>query len=344
MNVLNSLINHIRYASSNVLLVGVLFAAVTGVAVGTSTLHPVTSASAASCNTNNILPCGASSIADFTNQYRANRPGDLPAIYNYYHLAVGDIDRFLKTGQMGVAHKDGSITIGGKVVATSASSLGRERKAHSQTLNIGGKTYYSDRNQDVFLSDTIPAMVLMNGDQFEFAALTACGNPLIATPTGQPPKYSCDLLKPHQIDRTTFSYTTDVTALHGAKIDKLVYDFGDGKTQTATSPSQALTHAYAKEGTYTTKVIVYITVNGETKTVTGAQCAKPVTVKPAPVTPAYACDVLQPTTINKDLRQYRFTAKTTQSGGATLKDASFTFGDNQSISGVKPTDANTVSA
>lgn len=343
MNIINRVLNRVRYAGSSKLLVGALFVGLTGVAL-TANLTGGTPVQAAECKANNIINCGVTSVSDFVNKYKLNEKGDLDNIYTHYGLAPNEIDRFAKTAKMGEARKNGDIVLDGKVVATNATSLGREKKSYSSNLVIDGKTYYSSRSQDVFLSNSIPALIMMNGNQFEFAALTVCGNPITGKPKGDAPKYSCDMLNTKQIDRTTFSYTTDTTALNGAKIAKLVYEFGDGKTETVTNPSQAVTHKYAKEGTYTTKVTVYVTVNGETKTVTGAKCAKPVEVKPEAPKPAYACTALTPTVINKEKREYRFTAKTTQSGGATLKDASFNFGDGQSITGVKPTDASTVAS
>jgi PKD repeat protein len=340
MNILNKIANRIRHASGSKLLVGALFIAMTGVALTANFATSGSHASAATCDTNNILPCGYSTIGDFVSKYKANDKGDYPAIYSAFGLDPSEIDRLSKTAKMGVAYRDGTVKVDGKVVATDAVSLGREKKSYSTTVNIGGKTYYQDRDQDAFRSD-IPALVMMNGDQFEFAALTACGNPVKGHPTGKAPEYSCNMLNVTQKNRTTFNYTTDVTALNGAKVAKLVYEFGDGTSQTVTSASQTVTHEYAKEGSFTTKVTVYVSVNGETKTVTGAKCAKPVEVKPVPETPAYACSALTPTTINKENRQYRFTAKTTQSGGATLKDVNFNFGDGQTVTGVKPSDAST---
>ena len=336
------LITRVQYVGSSKLLVGALFIALTGVALTANFATGGTPASAYTCETNNIIPCGFNSISDFVNIYKANAKGDYPQIYAAFGLAPTDIGRLAKTAKMGMAYRDGTIRLDGKVVATNGISLGREKKSYSKTVTIGGKTYYQDRDQDAFLSD-IPALIMMNGDQFEFGALTACGNPLKGTPTGQPPEYSCNMLNPTQVNRTTYSFTTDVTALHGATVTKLVYDFGDGQTQTVTSASQKVTHEYAKEGTFTTKVTVYVLVNGETKAVTSLHCAKPVEVKPVPQTPQFTCSALTPTTISKENRQYRFTVTTAQSGGATLKSADFNFGDGQSITGVVPSDANTIS-
>lgn len=336
-------INRVQYIGSSKLLVAALFVALTGVALSANFATGGNAASAATCTTNNIMPCGFSSIGNFVSNYKADTKGDYKPVYAAFGLDSSELDRLSKTAKMGVAYRDGTVKVDGKVVATNGVSLGREKKSYSQTVTIGGKTYYQDRDQDAFLSD-IPALVMMNGDQFEFAALTACGNPVKGTPTGKAPEYSCNMLNVKQTNRTTFSYTTDVTALHGATVAKLVYDFGDGTSQTVTSASQTVTHEYAKEGTFTTKVTIYVSVNGETKTVTSVHCAKSVEVKPVLQTPAYACSALTPTTINKENRQYRFTVKTTQSGGATLKDAAFNFGDGQSITGVQPSDASTASS
>jgi len=344
MKAINRILNRIRYAGSSKLLVGALFVGLTGLVLSANLASNNQSVEAAGCKDNNIVHCGVTSVSDFVKQYKTNTKGDLDNIYNYYGLAPSEIDRFARTAKLGYVEKSGNIVLDGKVVATGAESLGRESKSYSKKLVINGVTYHASKSQDVFLDQRIPALIMMNGDQFEFAALTECGNPIKGHPKGNAPKYSCDMLSAKLINRTTYSYTTDVTALSGAKVSKLVYDFGDGKTQTVTNASQAVSHTYAKEGTYTTKVTVYVTVNGETKEVTGAKCAKPVEVKPEEQKPAYACDALTATTINKEKREYRFTAKTTQSGGATLKDASFNFGDGQSITGVKPSDASTVAS
>lgn len=344
MKVLQRILNRVRYAGSSKLLVGALLVGVTGIALAANIGTNSSAAQAASCDPNDIIYCGVSSPSDFVNKYKQNATGDLDDIYAQYGLTANELDRFAKTAKTGEARKNGDILVDGKVVATDATSLGRHDKPHATKLYAAGKTFYSNRNQDVFQVESTPVLVMMNGDQVEFVVMKACGNAMIGKPKGKPPVYSCDMLNTKLINRTTYSYTTNVTAVNGAKISKLVYDFGDGKTQTVTNPGEAVNHTYAKEGTYNTKVTVYVTVNGETKEVTSAKCAKPVEVKPEAPKPAYVCDMLGVTTINKEKREYRFTAKTTQSGGATLKDASFNFGDGQSITGVKPTDANTVAS
>lgn len=344
MQLYNRFANHVRYASSSKLIVAALFVVLTGIALSATLVINNTRADAASCGDNDIVRCGFGSAGDFVAKYNANSAGDLPAIYQAFGLSSNELDRFARTAKPGTAYKNGTIVVDGKVVATDATSLGRNAKSYSSPININGKTYHESRSQDVFLSNSIPAYVMMNGEQFEFAALTACGNPLHGKPTGEAPKYSCDLLKATEVNRTTYKYSTDVTALHGVAVSKLVYEFGDGTSQTVTNADQEVTHTFAKDGSYTTKVTVYVSVNGETITATGPQCSKPIEVRPVPPTPKYACDALSFTTISQANRQYRFTAKTSQSGGAVLKNASFNFGDSVTLNDVSPSDASTVSA
>ena len=345
MKYIHRFLNHVRYATSSKLVLGALFIAVSGIALGANLLVGGINASAETCKANNIMPCGYNSVENFVSKYKSNSTGDLKDIYAAYGLSPNEIDRFAKTAQAGVVHKNGDITVSGKVVAKNATNLGREKTgSYNKAVTINGKTYYSGTTQNTFAVDSLPALVMMNGEKMEFAVMNICGNPLPATPTGEAPKYSCDMLNTQKVNRTTFSYTTDVTALHGAKVAKLVYDFGDGSSKTVTDASQAVTHTYAQEGSYTTKVTVYVTVNGETKAVTAAECEKPVEVTPPPVTPTYVCDQLVATTISQENRQYRFTAETSQTGGAKLVSASFDFGDNTSINDVTPAAENTVSA
>lgn len=341
MKVLSRFFNHVQHATSNKLLVGSLFVTLMGATLAGSLALSHSTANAA-CNPNDIMACGASNPAEFVSKYKQNASGDLATIYSSYGLAPDEIDRFAKTAKMGTAYKNGTIVVDGKVVATGADSLGRNKKTHSATVSIGNKAYYSDTNQNVFVPDSIPAMVMLNGEQFEFAALTACGNPLHGTPNGNAPKYSCDMLNRKQIDRDTFSFTTNATAQYGANVAKVVYEFGDGTTKTANTITEAVEHTYSKPGNYNAKVTVYVTVNGETKTVTGVQCTKPITVEEVPQTPTYACKELIGELISKDSRQYRFTVTTTQDGGAKLKSADFDFGDGNTQTGVKPASDNTV--
>ncbi len=136
---------------------------------------------------NSIIRGGATSPNEFIDKARANNPADLQGIYEAYGLHPSEYDAFFQHAQRGVAHKNGDITVDGKVVARDARSLGRERKPYSTNRSIGNATYYESRNQDIFRSDTIPVMVLLDRNgRFQTGILTACANPVRAIPVHQP--------------------------------------------------------------------------------------------------------------------------------------------------------------
>ncbi len=125
---------------------------------------------------NAIMPGGALNRLEFASKYKANAMKDYPAIYNAYGLAPSEIDRFTHTAVVGVAYKNGDIYVGNTRVATGAFSLGRDKKNGDQAQVIAGHTYWRGSNTTAFAANSIPALVMMNGDQFEFAALEPCGN------------------------------------------------------------------------------------------------------------------------------------------------------------------------
>jgi len=227
---------------------------------------------AGDCSANAILHCGTTSRTDFISKVNANGQGDLKTIYNAYGLSTADYSRFASTAQNGLAYKDGRIVVGGQTVATDSRSLGREAKPYSRPVVIGGKTYHESRAQDVFLSNSIPVMVLFDSKgQVETVVINDCGNPIKTNPKN--PTYSCDYLsKEYAGTRGVYDFSTRTTTANGAKIVKVVYDFGDGSaTVTKTNPSEKVRHAYTKPGTYQAKVTVYVSVpNGDTQVIAPA--------------------------------------------------------------------------
>lgn len=330
-------VNHLRYAKTSKLLVAsaviLLGAGVVAFNAITASQHAAAAGLPRDCDNNSIIYCGATTKDEFVQKYNQNANGDLKTVYEHFGLSPDELSRFQSTAKMGTVYKDGRVVVDGKVVGTNARSIGRHSIPGSSPMNIGGKTYYMSPNSTAFQSNSIQAHVMMNGDKVEFIALTSCGNGVEVTQ----PDYRCDMLNRTQVDRDTFQFSSKVTAKDGAKLTKVVYDFGDGQKVEKTSATEVVTHNYAKAGNYTAKVTAYFEVNGETKTHTSAECTKPVEVKPAP---GYDCTALIAKKITRT--KYEFTATSEVSGGATLKDASFNFGDNQTAEGIKPKEANKV--
>lgn len=301
---------------------------------------------------NSIIQGGALTPQEFIEKARANNPNDLQPIFSSYGLTPAEYDRFMQTAKMGTAYKDGRVVVDGQVVATDARSIGREKKPYSTTRSIAGVSgtqYYESRHQDVFVPDAIPIMVMFDQrGQYEFGVLTACANPVRATPVR--PVQRCDALQRTAVSgaANTYDFSTRATAGNGSTISRVVYDFGDGSaTETRTNPTETVRHTYSQPGTYQAKVTVYVTLpGGQESPVTSSTCVSTVTV-PKPVQPTakpaavYNCTGLRssrPANSTNNL-QYTFTATVTRQN-ATLAYADFDFGDGitQRVTPAQPTD------
>lgn len=247
------------------------------------------------CSANNIMKGGASSPANFVSQAKQNTPGDLTAIYSDYGLIPSQYAKFASSAKTGTAYKDGRIVVDGQVVGTATFSIGRHQTCgNTQKQTIGGKSYWGGPNSATFGSNSLPVMVLFDDKGvMQFAVLANCGNPEKFTPVT--PQYSCDALHKATVSgqANTYSFTTDASASKGAKVSKVVYDFGDGQTQTTQSLSTAVKHSFSKSSNITATVYVQVP-GGTTIQVPATHCLTSVTVqapkpptapKPQPKTP-----------------------------------------------------------
>jgi hypothetical protein len=312
MKLFKSIATHVGYVGSTKLVMAGIFMLALGVTVITTSASNQKSVQAASCSANDIIDCGITSASNFVTKYKANATKDLAAIYAHYGLSAAQIDQFSRTAVEGTVCKDGTVSVNGKVVASGARSLGRSNKSGDKAITIGGKTYYEGTTQNTFASNCLPSLVFMNGNQFIMAIIKDCANPVVATANAKPPTYACNSLTVQSLNRADRKLTVNATATGGAKIAYYIYEFGDGAKQQTTATS--VNHTY-KDGSFTAKVTVYVTVNGATAASTSAACAKPVTVTPAPV-PAANCTGL---TIAKLSRtSFRLDASAQTANGATV--------------------------
>ena len=138
------------------------------------------------------------------------------------------------------------------------------------------------------------------------------------------PVYTCDSLKAVKTGGFGVAFTASATAKDGAVIKQYNYTFGDGQSQT--SASNTINHTYATNGTYTAKVSVDFTVNGQTVSNTGPQCEVVVKFdKPDEKKPEFACDSLKAEKLGG--RKVKFTASATAKDGAVVKQYIYNFGD-----------------
>lgn len=106
------------------------------------------------------------------------------------------------------------------------------------------------------------------------------------------------------------------------------YVFQVNGQQVQATNSNSFVYTANQAGTVTVSVMVKFadgTVAG------GGACTKTITVSQKPVTAKYSCDQLDPPVpVTGQTRTYSFTAHITAEGGATFKQATWTFGDEQS--------------
>lgn len=322
-------------------------------AVATVSWVPTIGAAEAECGPNAVIYCGFTSSTQFVNKIKANidqNGDDLPTIFNYFGLQSSEHNRFVSTAKNGTVYKDGRVVVDGQTVMSNAKSLGRTTLGgrHDKSLKIGTETYYYGLTSRVFLSNSLPVKVMFdNKGEVELAVITTCGNPVWGTNVESSAK--CDALKKAAVaDKLgAYNFTTSASATGNAKITKYVYDFGDGKPITTTQGTKAVPHTFAP-GTHKVKVTVYATVPGG-GTVTST-CETMVTVEeppkpkpePEPVVPFYSC--VAETGLAPEGLKYTFTAKAKYGNGATFVNADFNFGDGNTVSAVKPTTADSVTA
>lgn len=308
------------------LLVGLLLTGILGFGPGI--------VSAGDCSNNSIIRCGVTSPQDFVDKTNQNATQDLQAIYADYGLVPEEYARFAANARSGMSYRDGRIVVDGRTVATNTKSIGRTQFSYSSPRKIGAGqvTFWESQTTRVQKSD-LPVLVLFDDKgAFEFAVLTACGNPIDGNANN--PQFSCNSLRTLKHDRNTFSFSTDASASNGASIAKVVYDFGDGNSVTKTDPNEIVTHTYGTHGNYRVTTTVYINLpGGKSYTIVAAgECARTITVEEPIV---YACSVLQAKTLNQTKTEFRFTPQYTAKG-ATLTSVTFTLDKNKGET-VKPT-------
>lgn len=227
------------------------------------------------CNGNSVIYCGAINTQELKEKYAANATGDLPALLAHFGISGEMVNGM--TAKAGHVTRTGDVVVDGKVVATGASSVGRENGDGSGTpFSVGDRQYFLHPSGGNWMPgvEAIGALVWLDANgQYVAGIMTACGNPLsaIAVPV---PVYRCDSLVAKQLSRNQFNFTTNATAQGGATITGYTYNFGDGNI---VRDDANVTHVYAKPGTYNVTVTVHI--NTGTAAV-DVNCTAQVTVTP----------------------------------------------------------------
>lgn len=149
---------------------------------------------------------------------------------------------------------------------------------HNQTVTTTGGTASATHTYPTtggVYNAVLTVTFTVNGTT-KTATSTACATTITVTPPASP-VYTCDALTKTLVsskDSTTdtYSFNGKASASNGATVTGYTLDFGDGKSFTGATVAN-VTHDYAQDGkTYTAKLTATVLVNGQTKTVSSADC------------------------------------------------------------------------
>jgi hypothetical protein len=143
------------------------------------------------CDSNAVIYCGASSasalVTKYTNGDGLNSASSIQNIFNYFGINSSQINSMPQTAVLGYVTRSGNVFINNQLVATNAITGGRDFIPGSTAQTFNGTTFFIRPPTVSFLTTPLPAYVVMNNNQFQFAILSSCGNPIKATPIPPPP-------------------------------------------------------------------------------------------------------------------------------------------------------------
>jgi hypothetical protein len=144
-----------------------------------ATTNALSIPSSRDCDTNAVINCGALTTSELQTRYHNKGVAD---IYSYFGISSSDIANVTSTAVAGEVHKNGTVTVDGKIVATSAVTAGRLNISGSTKVKSGSTTFYKRAPSVSFRVSSLSAFVIMEKGQFKAAILGACGNPVMAKP------------------------------------------------------------------------------------------------------------------------------------------------------------------
>lgn len=282
------------------------------------------------CDDNAIVRCGIQSVGELRDKFNSNYR-DIAHIYAAFGITKTEINHF--TIKMGKVYKNGNVEVGGEVVATGATTVGRQNMPGSKAMPINGKTYYQRPPSASFRSEYIASFVILDKyGKFVGAVISSCGNPVKANPKPKP-YYACTGLTATPVtgrrDQFVFRATQE---LHDVTFLYKTFTVRDSAGKTIQTIRQDRDDAHpvytqAKPGNYSVEAT--ITVKGPKGNLTTphtGKCKVVFTVTPEPAKPEYACTGLTLIRIGQSqtsLGKVRATVTYSAKNGAQFKDVTF---------------------
>ena len=301
-------------------LTGFLIALLSVATIGIVQLDANAVDSSRDCDQYAVVYCGTMTEQEARNKYNN---GDNAAIFRNFGISQNEITNM----KAGVVYRDGTVRVGGRVVARNAQTAIR----HFSGGNIPGSTT-AKRVSVSRMADAQTALVKFDQNgRFMFAIMKPCGNPVTGTPTPPPaqPSAACKDLSVTKLERTKFRFTAQATVKDGAKVHGYTFQVTkngkvvDSKRLSSTKLSASYTYTQNKAGSYRAKVIVHTSEDDKS----GGNCIKDFTVKAAPKTPGIKITKLvegvKYTRVSVDV-QYDYQIAVTNTGNKDLRNAKVT--------------------
>ncbi len=149
------------------------------VLVAIAIANPLSTQAAQDCDDNAVIWCGATYPSDVvkaaTQGDGHNSSADISSIY----AASGIDPNLISSTVEGTVTKAGNVLLlNNRVVATNAQSVGRQFMEGSTAM----ANVWIRPTSVSFVSDSLPAYVYMQNNQFMWAVIKSCGNPVTARP------------------------------------------------------------------------------------------------------------------------------------------------------------------
>ena len=115
---------------------------------------------------------------------------------------------------------------------------------------------------------------------------------VVAKPQPPTPTYTCDAITIEKIGERKYLFGIRYTAINGASLKSVAYDFGDSNSKTVSTTPFSAEHEYAKAGEYKVTTTLTFMVNNKDKAVTDSKCATTIktSVTPCPINPSLPKD------------------------------------------------------
>jgi uncharacterized repeat protein (TIGR01451 family) len=138
------------------------------------------------CDDNAVIRCGVTDLNDLKAKYRENQQGNVQAVFAAFSIPNEAALDGMVQGRVTAANE---VFVNDRLVATNATTAGRQNISNERgsSADMGGGFW--QRAPSVSFADpngSLDALVKMEGNNFKYAVILSCGNPVGATPVTAP--------------------------------------------------------------------------------------------------------------------------------------------------------------